>query len=191
MSLFSRIFGDKPKVYQQRKWTDEQLRAQGFHYYKPRKRISMARMLPASEAPKIIKTSWDTIIARAGYYIAYVAGDKVQKTLDDYDPRPIEPRIFMQTYRPWNEPNYKPTPAEAHLMKLGCKPYYKIAGVWAKRLKEETWVQSIESSKPSRAPAGAWLCVGTEGEPWTVTNEWFHERYILPDSGPHEKVGVR
>jgi hypothetical protein len=191
MSLFSRIFGDKPRVYQQRKWTDEQLRAQGFHYYKPRKRITMARMLPAAEAPKIIKTSWDTIVARAGYYIAYVAGDKVQKMLDDYDPRPIEPHIFMQTYRPWNEPNYKPTPPEAHLLKLGCKPYYKIAGVWAKRLKEETWVQSIESSKPSLAPAGAWLCVGTEGEPWTVTNEWFHERYILPDSGPHEKVRAR
>ena len=57
----------------------------------------------------------------------------------------------------------------------------KKAGVWAKRLKEDTYVQSIESSGPSVAPAGAWLCIGTEGEPWSVTSEWFHTRYIVPD----------
>ncbi len=188
MTLLERIFGERTKIVQQHKWTDEQLIAQGFRYYKPFKRITMARMLPASEAPKIIDTGWDTIIARAGYYIAYVAGDKVKEKLDDYDPRPIEAHIFIDTYRPWNEPDWKPTPAEAHLMKLGCKPYHKIAGVWSKKLEEDTWVKSIESPKPSIAPAGAWLCIGTAGEPWAVTDEWFHMRYIVPGSGVHQKA---
>lgn len=151
----------------------------------------MARMLPVGEAPKIIKTAYDTIVAKAGYYIAYVPGDTVKSRLDDYDPRPIEPHVFLDTYRPWNEPNWKPTPPEKHLMEMGCKPYYKVAGVWAKKLKEPTYVQSIESSKPALAPAGSWLCVGTVGEPWVVTDEWFRERYILPGSGEHgpAKVG--
>ncbi|MEO8607532.1 MAG: hypothetical protein ABI690_06605 [Chloroflexota bacterium] len=188
MSLFERIFGSsRPKIFAQRKWTTDQLVAQGFHYYKPRKRITMARVLQSFEAPKVIKTSWDTIVAKAGYYIAYAPGDVLRKDLDDYDPRPIEPHIFKQTYRPWKEPDWKPTRVERYLMKMGCKPYYKTAGVWAKRLKHETWVQSIESSKPSLSPVGAWLCVGTAGEPWTVEDRWFRARYIIPGSGTYEK----
>jgi hypothetical protein len=188
MSLFDRILGGgRPRVFQQHKWTDDQLVAQGFRYYKPRKRLTMARILPPEEAPKRIKTAWETIVAKAGYYIAYAPGKMFHKNLDDYDPRPIEPHIFQATYRPWRDPNWKPTATEKHLMKMGCKPYYKTAGVWAKRLKHETWVQSIESSKPVLAPVGAWLCVGTEGEPWTVTDEWFQERYIIPSSGTFDK----
>ena len=189
MSLFERIFGNnRPRTFVQRKWTDEQLIAQGFRYYKPRKRITMARVLPSTEAPKVIKTSWDTIVAKAGYYIAYSPGDVLKQNLDDYDPRPIEPHIFKETYRPWKEPDWKPSRVERYLMKMGCKPYYKTAGVWAKRLKHETWVQSIESSKPALAPVGAWLCVGTAGEPWTVEDRWFRERYIIPPgSGTYEK----
>ena len=91
MSLFNRFITARPPTYQQRHWTDQQLIAQGFQYYRPVKRLTMARVLPASEAPKIIKTSWDTITAKAGYIIAYVAGDTLKKSLDDYDPRPIEP----------------------------------------------------------------------------------------------------
>ncbi len=188
MSLFERIFGNaRPRTFAQRKWTNEQLIAQGFHYYKPRKRITMARVLQSFEAPKVIKTSWDTIVAKAGYYIAYSPGDVLRKDLDDYDPRPNEPHIFKETYRPWKEPDWKPSRVERYLMKMGCKPYYKTAGVWAKRLKHETWVQSIESSKPSLSPVGAWLCVGTAGEPWTVEDRWFRERYIIPGSGSYEK----
>jgi hypothetical protein len=180
MGLFDRIFTGRPKIYQQRKWTEQELVAQGFLYYPPIKRVTMVRQLPASESPKVIRTAWDTITATTGYYIAYVAGNTLKKRLDDYEPRPIEPHIFHATYLPWDEPGRKPSPTEAHLMKLGCRPYYKIAGVWAKKLTEPTFVQSIESSKPSLAPAGAWLCVGTEGEPWTVTEQWFRTRYRSP-----------
>ena len=167
------------KVYLQRHWTDQELVADGFHAYRPVKRITMARRLPPDKAPKIIKTSWATLTAPAGYWIAYVAGEALAETLDDYQPRPIEPHIFAETYRPWYTPTWKRTPTEAHLQRLGCQPYFKIAGVWAKQLASDAWVQSMESGKPSRAPKGEWLCVGTEGEPWSVTAAWFHARYLL------------
>lgn len=186
MGLLNRIFSGKPRVYQQRHWTEAELVAQGFLYYRPYKRVTMVRQLPAHESPKVIKTGWDTITATTGYYIAYVAGNTLKENLDDYDPRPLEPHIFLATYHPWDEPGRKPTPTEAHLMRLGCRPYYKVAGVWAKRLEEDTYVQSIESAKPAIAPAGAWLCIGTAGEPWSVTEDWFHMRYQMPGE-PHSQ----
>lgn len=181
MELFDRIVTTRPRVYQQRPWTDQQLVMMGFRYYQPVKRITMARPLPPEEAPKVIKTSWDTITAQAGYMIAYTAGDRVKEKLDDYDPRPIEPHIFDMTYKAWDDADWTPTPAEGHLIKLGCVPFHKVVGVWAKKLKHDTWVQSMESSKPSLAPAGAWLCVGVAGEPWTVQEDWFKTRYVIPD----------
>ena len=94
MSFLNRIFNDRPKIYQQRKWTEAELVTQGFLYYPPVKRVTMVKQLTENEAPKVIKTDWDTITATAGYYIAYVAGDKIKPNLDDYEPRPIEPHIF-------------------------------------------------------------------------------------------------
>ena len=168
------------KVYVQRQWTEQDLIADAFLYYRPVKRITMVRMLPPEEAPKTMKASGNTIIAEAGYWIAYVAGEALNETLDDYESRPIEPDIFAETYRPWNEPNWQPSLTEAHLQRLGCKPYYKIAGVWAKQLDAETWVQGMESARPSLVATGAWLCVGMEGEPWSMTEAWFQAHYLLP-----------
>jgi hypothetical protein len=127
-----------------------------------------------------MKTSGNTITAEAGYWIAYAAGDVLKATLDDYKPRPIEPDIFAETYRRWDEPNWHKTPTQAHLQRLGCQSYYKFVGVWAKQLTADTQVQSIESAKPTLAPRGAWLCVGTDGEPWSMTDVWFQEHYWLP-----------
>jgi hypothetical protein len=168
------------KVYAQHHWTDQALIDDGFRAYYPVKRISMARILPAKEAPMIIKTSRDTIIAQAGYWIAYVAGKTMKTSLDEYEPRPIEPHIFAKTYRLWDEPTWNPTPTESHLRRLGCQPYFKIAIVWAKELTMPTWVQGLESNKPALSPIGVWLCIGTEGEPWTVKPSWFHARYLSP-----------
>lgn len=179
-SIWRRIWQGRPKVYQQRKWTDDQLLAQGFAYYKPIKQVTLVRVLPASEAPLIIKTPYDTITAHAGFYIAYVAGTELRQHLHEYEPRPIEPHIFEKTYLVWDDPAWKPSTTQAHLLTMGCKPYYKIAGVWAKHLREDTYVQSIESSHPSLAPVGAWLCVGIAGEPWSVTDAWFRSRYVIP-----------
>jgi hypothetical protein len=170
------------KVYVQRHWTDQELITAGFLSYRPVKRITMVRMLPPEEAPKTMKASGNTITAEAGYWIAYVAGEVLKETLDDYKPRPIEPDIFAETYRPWDEPNWHPTPTQAHLQRLGCQPYYKFASIWAKQLVIATQVQGMESDEPSLAPKGAWLCVGTKGEPWSITEAWFQGHYLLPGS---------
>jgi hypothetical protein len=55
------------KVYIQRQWTDDELIADGFLYYRPLKRITMVRMLPPEEAPKSMKAAGNTITAEAGY----------------------------------------------------------------------------------------------------------------------------
>ncbi len=174
------------KVLVQRHWTRHELTSNGFLFYRPVKQITMARKLQRSEVPKTMKTSGNTITAQVGYWIAYTAGDALKETLDDYKARPLEPHIFAETYRPWNEPFWQPTPTEAHLHRLGCQPYYKTAGVWAKQLVDDTWVQGIESAEPTLSPKGDWLCVGMEGEPWSITPAWFQAHYLLPgDEDPN------
>ncbi len=168
------------KVYVQRDWTDQELVADGFLYYRPVKRITMARVLPPEEAPKTMKAAGHTVTAEAGYWIAYRAGKVMKGKLDDYKPRPIEPKIFTETYRPLNNPNWHPTSTQFHLQQLGCQPYYKAAGVWAKQLTVETQVQSMESTEPSLVAKDTWLCIGVEGEPWAITEAWFQAHYRLP-----------
>ena len=171
---------DQQKVYVQRQWTDQALMADGFLAYRPVKQVTMVRRLRPETAPKRTKTSRTKIIVAAEHWIAYVADDVLNQTLNDYKPRPIEPDIFVATYQRWDEPDWHPTPIQSYLRRLGCQPYYNIAGVWAKRLAADTWVQSRESAEPSLAPKGSWLCVGMEGEPWSMTNALFDAHYLLP-----------
>jgi hypothetical protein len=168
----------RDKVYVQWQWTDEALIADGFQSCQPIKRLVMARRLPADEAPKIIESDGETLTAEAGYWIAYVAGKTLKATLDEYEPRPIEPHIFAETYRPWDEPDQTLTVTQAHLQQLGCQSYYKFANIWAKQLSTETWIQGMESDEPVLTPAGEWLCIGAGGEPWSVTDEWFQTHYL-------------
>jgi hypothetical protein len=168
------------KVYVQQTWKPEALIADGFLPYRPVKQVTMARLLPPEEAPKTVTSFGKSIIAQAGYWITYAAGDAVRRTLDDYKPRPIKPAIFAEAYREWDEPKWHLTLPEAHLHQLGCRPFYKIASVWAKQLTHETWVQGIESFEPALAHIGSWLCVGMEGEPWIMTSVWFRIHYLLP-----------
>ena len=167
------------KVYVQQHWTDDALMADSFHAYHPVKRITMVRRLPAEEAPKIIETAGETLTAGAGYWIAYVAGKVLKETLDEYKPRPIDPHVFAKTYRPWDEPKEKLSVTQVHLLRLGCQPHYKFASVRAKHLTAEAWIQGMESDEPMLTPAGAWLCIGTEGEPWSVTDAWFQKHYVI------------
>src|SRR5574342_208748 len=136
-------------VIKQRKWTEPELRAEGFDHYERRKEVVMVRQLPESEAPKrIITASGDKLIAHAGDMVCYEPGDQVRPTLDDYDHWPVEPKIFRQTYRVWDEWDWHPSVSENHLMQMGCKPYYKIAEVWAKKLDQSTYLQSLEHERP-------------------------------------------
>lgn len=163
------------------RYTAERLRSAGFRYFDVRKRLTMARLLPESEAPKYIPTDYEMLVATAGYYICYQPTADRKTHLDDYHHWPVAPQHFNQTYCPWDEPNWKPSSAEVHMMQQGCKPYYKHAGVWARRATKPLKVQSLESQEPLEVPVGAWICVGINGEPYVVSDEDLKQRYIVMD----------
>jgi hypothetical protein len=96
--------------------------------------------------------------------------------------------LFRQTYRQWDEPDWKPNAAENHLMENGCRPFYKAVGVWAKRLRKSAYVQSLESPEPVLVPPGRWLCIGTEGEPYNMNDGNFRTRYIVPAETFGERI---
>ncbi len=169
-------------IIQQREMTDDQRRAEGYHYYERKKQIVLVRKLLPSEAPMVIEFPFETVTVEAGYLICYDPGEGERKRrMKDYDHWPVRPDIFAETYRRWDVPRWKPTPAEKHLMMMGCRPFYKFAGVWAKQLKEPTYVHSVESDEPVLAPAGMWIALGAKGEPWYIEEENFQDRYILED----------
>jgi hypothetical protein len=164
-------------IMSQRHWTHEELRALGFHFYRRKKAVILARELPPNEAPKIIQVEYDTLVAPAGYIICYDPDDeRVQPTIDDYPQRPVEPQTFHETHRPWDE-QWTPTPAEQDLLDNGCVPYYKVAGVWAKQVTAPTRIKSNESVEAITVPVGGWVLIGGNGEPYATTDSEFWERY--------------
>ncbi|MBE2267697.1 MAG: hypothetical protein IAE80_05655 [Anaerolinea sp.] len=161
----------------QHEWTEDELRAAGFRYYRRKKTVILARELPPEEAPKVIHVDYDTLVAAAGYIICYDPDSPVpQPTLDDYPQHPVEPHTFHATYRAWDE-TWTPTPAERHLLASGCAPYYKVAGVWAKQVSAPTELQSWESVQPILVPPGAWVVIGGSGEPYSMSGADFWQRY--------------
>lgn len=166
------------EVIQQRNWTEKELRARGYSYYLRRKEVTMARELPATEAPLKIRThSGQELVASAGYIICYRAADKVRPRLSDYEHWPVEPEIFSKTYKAWDDPDWKPSPPERHLMRFGCQPYYKAVGVWAKQLDTNAMLQSKEHIHPVEVKTGEYVAVGTDGEPYSMGAVTFHARY--------------
>jgi len=168
-------------VIQQEERTEEDLIAAGFKYYHRRKQLVMARVLPDDEAPLILELPWDTLIAEAGYYICYDPGDVWYVNRDSYDRWAVRPDIFESTYNEWDVPDWQPNKPESYLMSFGCKPYYKFAGVWAKRLIYPTYIRSLESKSAALIPAGAWLAIGVKNAPWHIEDKEFRSRYQLSD----------
>lgn len=166
------------RVLRQREWTESELRAAHFQYYEPRRRLVMARLLKDTIN---IKMTLETLVARTGSIICYEPGDERREHLDDYEHWPVRADLFHKTYRPWKEAAWKPNPAEAHLLSLGCLPYYKHIGIWAQRLARPIYVQSLESPKPVLVPPGRWLCIGAQGEPYHMNDREFRERYLISD----------
>lgn len=165
-------------VIKQQDWTTEELLRAGFARYDRIKQVVMARRLPEAEAPLTIKTEWgEELVAQAGYTICYRAGNVIQQKLNDYYHWPVEPYIFDDTYRPWDQREWKPTPTEKHLMELGCRPYYKLASVWAKEVTHSLWMQSPEHEAPVEVGAGRYLIIGARGEPYTMSLAEFYSRY--------------
>ena len=165
------------ELIEQKNWTDDELIAAGFRPYVRRKQVVMARQLPAEDSPREIPSKYEILVADGEYVICYDTGDHVGGRFEDYHRWPIRKDIFDRDYRIWDEVGWMPIPAQLHLMSLGCLPYYKIAHVWAKELVQDTPVRSLESPEPVLIPAGAWLCIGTEGEPYSMDKETFHSRY--------------
>ena len=162
------------KVLRQRQWTDQQLLKAGFGYYAPIKRIVMARML-AEHAN--IDVTLEVLIADKGDILLYTPSDVLHDDLDDYDHWPVRSDLFRQTYARWDDMTWQPTPTEKFLMQNGCIPYYRKRGVWALKLPISIYVQSLESPEPVIVPAGRWLAIGPEGEPYNMSHESFLERY--------------
>jgi hypothetical protein len=157
--------------------SEEELKRDGFKQYPRKKSLILARKLSASEAPLSIRTNWgETLVARAGYMICYDTGDKHLRHTSDYDHWPVEPNIFDKTYKAWDEP-FNPTPAQKELMAIGCKPYYKAVGIWAKPLDKDVYIQGLEHAKPVLVPEERVLAIGADGEPYTMGDETFHDRY--------------
>lgn len=158
-------------------WSDNELKQNGFRRFRRKKTLVMARVLPAAEAPLRIHTRWgETLIARAGYMICYTPGDESLSSLEQYDHWPVEASIFAKTYQKWDE-HLQITPAIRNLMIKGCQPYYKIAGVWAKPLEKDVYVQSEENEQPVLVQKDRVLAIGAEGEPYHMGAETFADRY--------------
>lgn len=169
------------QVLRQRQWTEEELRASRLRYYAPRKDRVMARVL---QVPTEVKTTLEVLAADEGDIMIYDSGDGQRRArIEEYDHWPVRHDLFRKTYRTWDEPGWKPNPAEIHLIAHGCRPYYKHAGVWATRLKKPAYIQSLESPRPVQVPPGRWLVIGLEGEPYHMADDKFRERYIIPPKG--------
>lgn len=165
------------EVIKQRQWTDSELRAAGFKRYDRKKDVVLARKLPASEAPKRIYTpDGDTLTAYENYMLLYYPGNDTKASIDEYEQWPVEPEIFNKTYKPWNE-SWNPTPAQRHLLRQGAKPYYKAVGVWAKPVKQDTYIQSLEHDSPVLVPKGRMMAIGVNGEPYSMGEDAFTARY--------------
>jgi hypothetical protein len=158
-------------------WSDDELKRRGFNRYNRKKALVLVRILPAEEAPLQVHTRWgETLIAQAGYMICYTPDEKVMPMLSDYDHWPVEASIFAKTYQKWDQviPN---TPSVLHLMSQGCRPYYKVAGIWAKQLEEDIYVQSQETEHPVLVEKDRVLAIGVEGEPYHMGSGTFADRY--------------
>ncbi len=172
------------KVIRPQMWSDEELAAQGFQRYDRKKQLVMARALPETEAPLVFEWPLETLVIEAGYMICYDPGQDERPALNDYDHWPVEPAIFERTFRKWDDADWTPSPAERHLMRCGCAPYFKVEPVWAKKLIADTYVQSLESREPVLVPAGFWLAIGAMGEPWYIDGQTFRYRYFVAAASP-------
>jgi hypothetical protein len=177
------------EVIRQRNWTEQELIASGFERFERIKQVVMVRRLSEAEAPKYINTEWgEQLVAEAGYAICYNAGESIMPNLDSYYHWPVEPYIFDDTYRPWDQREWLPTQTEKHLMSLGCKPYYKYASIWAKKLDESTWMQSPEHLEPVVVESGRYLVIGAKGEPYTMSAKEFYSRYAQDTANERETI---
>ena len=176
----------EPRIWRQAKWRDEDLRALNFRPYPARRQLRMARVIEDASTIDITK---EKLVAEAGYMLCYTPGTQARPNLSDYDHWPVRFDLFHKNYAPWPQDGWKPNPAEKHLLKHGCRPYYKSTPVWAKRLQSGVLVESLESEKPVHIPPGRWLVIGIEGEPYHTADARFRQQYEVPEEPWLERLG--
>lgn len=165
------------RVLRQREWSDDQLKAAGFNYYQPVKRMVMAKLITDMTQ---VKVTLEVLTAKSGDIMLYSPGDTPHDNLDDYDHWPAKRDIFTQNYARWDDPNWKPGAIEKQFLINGCIPYYRKRGVWALKLPISIYMQTLESPEPVIVPKGRWLLIGSQGEPYSQSDEDFYERYVVP-----------
>ncbi len=168
---------DRLVILRQREWTREELLVDDFRYYEAIKRLTMAHI---SQEAKTIPINLETLVAEVGDMICYDPGESLRPTLTDYEHWPVRSDLFAKNYRSWEEHGWQPTTPQKHLLEMGCRPYYKAVGIWAKRLRKSLYVESLESTAPILIPAGHWLCIGAHGEPYSMNDKNFRSRYHVP-----------
>ena len=134
----------------------------------------MARMLAEHTN---IELTLEVLSAQKGDIMIYQPGTELHDDIEAYDHWPVRVDLFRQTYARWDDMTWQPSETEKFLMRHGCIPYYRKRGVWALRLPISIYVQSLESPEPVIVPAGRWLAIGAEGEPYNMSEESFRERY--------------
>ncbi len=164
------------KIYAQQQWSESELAGDGFQAYHPVKHLVMMVAPPWRKPANLA----DDGPPAPRFWIPYLGGDRVDVKADDHRLQPIETELFQQRYRPWNDPDWKPSLTETRLQQMGCMPYFSIAPIWAKQLTSDTWVKANHQAEAVHIPAGEWLCISLEGEPWSETDASFQSQYHLP-----------
>lgn len=169
------------QVLRQRSWTEAELRTSKLKYYAPRKQLVMARVV---QTPTEVKATIEILEAGKGDLMIYDPGNGTKRPhLDDYEHWPVNRDLFRKSYKPWDDAQWQPSEAEADLIAYGCRPFYKYSGVWAMRLTQSVPIQSLESKQPVQVPPGRWLVIGSQGEPYHMSDAKFRSRYIIADAG--------
>lgn len=171
---------DADEVLRQRRWSQEALRAAGFRFWLPRKRLVMARRL---EAAMTVMSPVGPLQALAGDMLCYRPDGQARAQIREYEHWPVRQALFERDYRPWDEALPRLAGLEA-LQRAGCAPWYKYRGVWAQRLGAARRVQSLEGARPQVVAAGQWLLIGLSGEPWHMDEGHFRSRYHRPRAAP-------
>ncbi len=165
---------ENPPILRQRRWTTKELLSLGFQYYNRIPAVVMAR---PHFGKFEIDSQLEKLTGEGEYMICYDARHASVHHVEQVPSWPVRADIFDKTYARWNVDGWQPNSLEAQLSLQGCQPYTKVSGVWAARLREAVLVQSLESATPVAIPSGAWLVIGTDGEPYGMEHNEFKGRY--------------
>ena len=156
-----------------------------FTYYKRRPRRSMVRTTNAFEQNMEIKTEWGETLYladRMSFLIFDPSEHDQARPINKIGHWPVAADIFATTYKVIYAPYDELSPAEQSLADQGCFAATKNEGTYATLLTDDVYIRGLEhpdDEPPVLVPAGRWLIIGPDGEPYNTTNEKFAELYFV------------